>query len=393
MPVTIKPSAHGASAWTGRAYRQAASPESFLHSTTTDEHGTQTVQPKKLLQSSFQDVKLDSNIYAAKNGLLHACLEAYNMHHRLIIRPEDVWFAILTQLSIFVNTHAEELRSSFVDHSGKVGLHIELATPVPLEKFDHGKLAFQMTKLMAEAIKDPSWREWILPQFTTTEKTDQTIASIIFMGTLQKYFVYSWGTRCGLPEVTLLGEASDWAEIRRRCVTRLPTLGKQCERWLRTLRPVLDGFVDTFLKPESSGTKRFWQGIVNEHIPNGSGTTTYSGWITAFCYWDEDGNCLHETTLFGGDKVRLQRGDIPIGFTRVPVMVFNGGEQISTEMIAGSVGIRVSRSKGRPNQIDDKEKNKDKDKENEKEKTDTKGSIATALDTVQPEVGWFMYTL
>jgi hypothetical protein len=69
-------------------------------------------------------------------------------------------------------------------------------------------------------------RNWILPAFTTTTKVDEAVAGIIFMGTLQKYYTYSWGTRCGLPSVTLQGEVEDWEEIRERA-KKLATFGKE----------------------------------------------------------------------------------------------------------------------------------------------------------------------
>lgn len=77
---------------------------------------------------------------------------------------------------------------------------------------DWGKFSFKMTKMIAENTKDPSLREWILPQFTTTTKIDQAVASIIMMATLQQYFSYYCAITCGLPSVTLLGQKEDWGK-------------------------------------------------------------------------------------------------------------------------------------------------------------------------------------
>jgi hypothetical protein len=379
MPVTVKPSSHGASSWLGGyRYKQVSSPEKLLHSTLVDgamQGGSSNNSiPKKIIQNSYTNLKEPDNVFASKNGFVIACMDAYSDHHHLIIRPEDVWFAILTQISIYVNAHAGELRNSFVDHSGQKVLHIEVTPPIPVSEMDHGILAFQMTKLMEGSIKDPSWREWILPAFTTTEKVDQTVASVIFMGTLQKYFTYSWGTRCGLPSVTLLGEQRDWIEIRRRVMTRIPTLGKPPAAWAQRLHPILDGFIDSFAAPTSSKVIRFWQGICSKNMPNGSGSPTYSGWITDFCYWDEKGKCL--------DGIEIKRSDIPVGFTKVPVTLYDLGVPILAEIVAGSMAIRTARSKERTKAQDDIEREA--------------GSVKTGhigLDTAQPEVGWFIYTI
>ncbi|KAI0014157.1 hypothetical protein F4779DRAFT_209206 [Xylariaceae sp. FL0662B] len=366
MPVTVRPSDHGSRSWAGRRYRHSSSPDILLHYTLTDDSRTSPPRARQLVQSSFAGLQRKDNVFATKNGFVHACMEAYNEHHCLVIRPEDVWFAILIQFSAFVNAHAEDLRKRFCDHEGQRELHIE----ADLGNVDHGKMAFSMTKLMQENIRDDELRQWIQPAFTTTTKVDQAVASVIFMGAMQKYFTYSWGTRCGIPAVTLLGEEGDWLRIRERA-ERLSTFGSEPNRWLRTLRPVLDGFLTTFRQPESEAARRFWQGICDEHVPNGSGSVTYSGWITAFCFWDEGGRCLHGSNP--GEHVRLTRSQLPSGFTKVPVTLLDDGLAISTEMVAGSMAIKASRPK----------------------ETTAAGGVplqrATGNDTIQPEVGWFMY--
>ncbi len=390
MPVTVRPSSRTAESWGKREqlygkYSHATSPDALLLSTTTND-GEQTAsgygygggtgkRKKEIVQSSFDGLDRSSTTFATKNGLVHGCIEAYNEHHSLVLRPDDVWLAILTQLSVYVNANAEDLRSKLVTHGGQKDLHIE----VELANLDHGAMSYHMTKLLGDSIKDPSLKDWILPAFSTTEKTDQAVASIVFMGTMQKYFAYSWGTRCGIPSVTLLGDADDWVEIAQRCAARLGTgaFGPAAEKWYRVLKPVLAGFMESFRNPEGSAAQKFWKGIIDKHRPNGSGSITYSGWITAFCYWDEKGQCLYDK--YGGDDVRLSRGEIPMGFAKVPVTLFDNGKRIPTEMVAGSVGFKVRRSEGSRESSPD---------------GPGKGTAAqrwSGFDTLQPESGWFMY--
>ncbi|KAI1505511.1 hypothetical protein F5X99DRAFT_415942 [Biscogniauxia marginata] len=366
MPVTVRPSDNGSRSWAGRRFRHASSPDILLHYTLMDDSRTSPPRARELVQSSFAGLQRKDNVFAAKNGFVHACMEAYNEHHHLVIRPEDVWFAILTQLSAYVNAHAEDVRRKFVDHEYRRDLHIDIS----LDGVDHGKIAYSMTKVMQEHIKDEDLRQWIQPAFTTTTKVDQTIASVIFMGTMQKYFTYSWGTRCGIPSVTLLGEQSDWLKIRQRA-EQLTNYGAEPSRWLQVLRPVLDGFVTSFKDPDGEAARNFWQGICDEHVPNGSGSTTYSGWITSFCFWDERGMCLHGPSA--GSQVRLTRGQLPSGFTKVPVTLLNDGIAIQTEMVAGSMAIKTLTPK---DSIHSNDKPTRRSAEN---------------DTIQPEVGWFMY--
>lgn len=385
MPVTINPSAVTASTWDSREksrrFTHVTSPEQLLSLTTSDDgyargnDGSASVRKPKLVQTSFAKIDQEPAIFAAKNGLVFAAIEAYNEHHNLVIRPDDVWLAILTQLSTYVNANAEDLRSLFVDHEDQKDLHIE----VKLEGLDHGRMAFLMTKLMADSMKDPSLRNWVLPAFSTTDKNDEAVASIVFMGTMQKYFAYSWGTRCGIPAVTLLGDADDWVEIAQRCADRLGSggFGDEAKQWYRVLKPVLDGFLETFRDPKGREAQTFWQGIVDKHNPDGSGSVTYSGWITAFCYWDEKGGRLHEQARGSRSRgPRLTRGEIPMGFSKVPVTLMDDGVSIPTEMIAGSVAIKGIHPK---------------DGATSQGAQDTRRLRGDGFDTIQPVSGWFMY--
>lgn len=299
----------------------------------------------ELIQTSFTSLdRSSSTTFATKNGFVHACIEAYNEHHNLVLRPEDIWFAILTQLSSYINAHADHLKPQLLHSPNATGqkqkqaLHIETNLSAP--DFSHGEMALQMTELISSNLAEPSLREWILPAFSTTNSTDQAVASIIFMGTLQKYFTYSWGTRCGIPSVTLLGELDDWIEIAQRCASHLATgkFGEGPMRWYsRILRPILGGFIESYRDPGGRDAKRFWKGIVDRYVPDGSGKVAYSGWITGFCYWDENGECLHK----GKGVVELERGEVPVGFVKVPVTLWDDGVRIETEMVAGSVAIEI----------------------------------------------------
>lgn len=299
-------------------------------------------------QTSLTDSILEGTRFRVEDhGLVRAAYYAYSGHHHLVIRPEDIWFAVLTQFSFYVNANAEELRSSFVAHEGKRGLILrDPAQP------DMGSMCRNMTKLIEENIVDPKLREWILPSFTTTTVNDQVVASVIMMGTLQKYFEYVFdATCCGIPTVTLLGELSDWEDIERR-IEKLAEYGEQPTRFRDLLRPVLKYMVASFKNgPDSPGVVDFWSRMIDRN--NGSGVDYLSGWMVAFCFWDEDGKCLARS-LYGGSKANLAPpleplgvvyhtvdfGEVPAGFVSVPVKYLSPqGSKFDTKLLAGFVGF------------------------------------------------------
>jgi hypothetical protein len=164
--------------------------------------------------------------------------------------------------------------------------------------------------MIEENIIDPSLREWFMPAFTTTTKSDQATASIIMMSTMQKYFSFGCGLHCGLPSVTLQGQKQDWEKMLSR-LERLKSFGDETKLWYELLKPVFMKFVETFDAPESAAIKDFWQKIVHRS-GGGSGPTYLSGelllhqiiivsllilllgWFTAFCFWDGQGKCFHK---------------------------------------------------------------------------------------------------
>ena len=183
------------------------------------------------------------------NGFVRACFHAYSNHHHLTLRPEDIWFAILTQLSFHINAHAEDLRSFFVTHEGREELEVFGAGTI--KTADFGPLAVKMTKEMDKFLVDPDLRQWVMLDFTTTTDTDTVTAAVLMMGAMQEYFSYKMTLCCGIPSITLLGERDDWVKIQRR-LDKLPQLGPEPEIFARLLRPVLEYFVRSFDSPNDT---------------------------------------------------------------------------------------------------------------------------------------------
>ena len=156
-------------------------------------------QNKRFKKDHPQIVQLsaprDQLVYIAPKGLVDVATIAYNKHHDLVWRPDDVWQAILTQFSLYVTHNSEKLRDRFVDFKGKRQLEIEAFGT--LFTVDFGNLARRMVdEQIVKNIKDPSIADWLIPKFTTTTENDRIVASISMMATLQSYFEYEVDVCC-----------------------------------------------------------------------------------------------------------------------------------------------------------------------------------------------------
>ena len=334
-----------------------------------------------MIQSSFENLN-QSPLVPTHNGFVDTCRRAYSEHQHLHIRPDDVWLAILTQVNLLVNANAETYRQYFVKHEGKKPLQVKALANS--DTFDWAQFPLQISDMIKQSVRDPHLREWIVPNFPTTTSTDQVVASIAMMSTLQSYFNYSCRLRCGIPSVTLEGTQADWKDILIRS-RRFKDFGPAAEEWLSLLTPVLSRCHAAFIDPTASENIDFWQKIC--HYRNGgSGPSYLSGWLTAFIFFDEKGkklrtrgverrqNAPQGLVLDGLRFHTVDTVDIPQGWVTVPIAVDDNGHKYKARMVAGSVGMQaVGNTEIRPHG---------------KEEQPT-----IFCEGLRPAAGWWMYQL
>ena len=178
MPVTIKPSPDKF----GRNQDATFISESALYGALVKAWETDALgysmasgpskSNKPILHSSFSGIESAQipPIVPYGNGFVDGVIRAFQQDLHLTIRPDDVWLAIITQFSFYVNKNAETLRGQFVDHEGKLELEVgDLATP--FFECDIAGLAQKFAILMKDKFVDPTVRDWLLPIFTTTTTT------------------------------------------------------------------------------------------------------------------------------------------------------------------------------------------------------------------------------
>ncbi|CAK4878332.1 unnamed protein product, partial [Aphanomyces euteiches] len=176
------------------------------------------------------------------SGFVLGAIQAYSYHHNLVIRPDDIWLAIMVQFGFYVHGNAETLRGSLVKHQGRKEIIVNgLDT---LHSADYGGMAKEMIGKMEEHLVDPSMKEWILPAFSTTTDHDRIAGSVVMMATMKTYFSYTFNLLCGIPNVTLLGTVQDWEGVQSR-VENLRQFGGHMDEWVDVLLVVLDQFVMT----------------------------------------------------------------------------------------------------------------------------------------------------
>ncbi|KAF2811253.1 uncharacterized protein BDZ99DRAFT_570486 [Mytilinidion resinicola] len=195
---------------------------------------------QNVFESSFSDIPSQSAIHPSENGFIFASMTAYCGHHHLCIRPEDRPRAF-----------------PIVEYEYKKNLPRKIIRA--FHTVDFSDLALQMTP--QNVFKDSDFRNWIMPNFTTTTDSDRVVASTLVVGIGPKCLNFPtrepWGL--DIPAETLLGKRRDWEDMLNRLDYLQGFGGAEPAQFYRLLKPILTNFVRCFDRPGDARTVDFWK--------------------------------------------------------------------------------------------------------------------------------------
>jgi hypothetical protein len=247
-----------------------------------------------------------------------------------------------------MDLNAEQARHLFVKHEGQQTIYVE--------DYTWTAVLLQFKDQIQARIKTEWLRDWIIPDFSTTNADDVMTANILMMGLMKAYFKYEGGIICGLPSVTLLGKKEDWEKLLAR-LDRLADFGQEPDVYRARLTPILKRFVRSFEEPDSEEVREFWSRIVFAQYSDMCGATPMelSGWITGFLFWDTEGRRLDKVvgggtsggtaglSMDGVDYTWHDVRKLPVGYAKAPFTMqdFDGMEKFPAYVSAGTLGKRM----------------------------------------------------
>lgn len=213
----------------------------------------------------------DTRLVIAKDehAFASAAKEAFYGHFPLVITPDAVWFCIAQGFASHIALNAEALRERLVRHQGKEKLIVTRSDfflgkqnpwPEAFAAFSE-QIAAHVGKL----------RDLVVADFSTTGPVERAASEVLLMDAFQPYFEYDMRAGCGIPSITLEGDAEDWRSIARR-TKMLSEFG--LEWWTDVLSPILDEIVRT---AEGRVDAAFWRSFFR--YQSGSGPAELTGWI------------------------------------------------------------------------------------------------------------------
>jgi len=276
---------------------------------------------------------------SAMNGFLQAAYTAFARHQGLVLSPDSVWLAIAQGFATHVNMNAERLRHKFVQHEGKKYIEIqrnEFVKGSPDNDWMGGFSEF--SDKIAEHIGKT--RDLLVSDFSTTGLVERASSEVVLMDTVKAYFDYGCRTMCGIPEITLLGDPADWANMVHRAMA-LTEFDEELAPWIRQLTVVLGEFVKA---SRGHGNPKFWQDFFK--LGGGSGGPYINGAINVFFPYRKNycggqefvpnkyALAWDKTSCFGG----LTTGDVPSGLCQVPFRWIYYTKNYPMQFLGGFVG-------------------------------------------------------
>ena len=320
---------------------------------------------EEVVRAAFQEIKETSEIVKASfvgvdpqehncagnhNGLIMTVLEAYNNRRHLVLSPDDIKVAVLTQLGALQWEPWDLPRASEIhfedtihpDNYGTVAATVISKLPKDSHPYDTKAL---LTRVLERPTNPPRLSEPL---------TDLD-------------YLFRAGS---IPSVTLLGEKSDWEKLSQYFQTLRNEYARRTHyeslaEYLWDLIKLSEYFVKSFDNHEDKDVILFWNRMCPEK--------GRKGWLAAFSRWDKHGRARPEGLSTYGDAdtryLDIYAGDlyqsrVVPGYRSLEFQV-NDGEPFNklVTFAVGSVGTHFSSSK--PN--------------------------GHPLDTVQPMSGYFIY--
>jgi hypothetical protein len=202
----------------------------------------------------------------------------YRHHLGVVLRPDDIWYVLLTQLAEVVKSKADIYADLFTTTPGQEQTIIvvsESLTTMPMDSLMH-----TLRKVV------PTDVDCFLPVFSTTTERVTRACYTAFADLVSPYYRYEM-MLCGIPKLEVQGTAEDWSRLRFAWMDLLALLArKQVDvgYWMRQVLQRLTEIVGDLC--EGPVRPEFWRKMFY-HERCGSGSDVeVRGWFRDF-FWTQ----------------------------------------------------------------------------------------------------------
>lgn len=270
------------------------------------------------------------------SALLDTFQDAYQEHRPIALDPDDLFFALLQSVSLFVNQNSETVRQEIVNHQGKKEILVEsdvlLPWPTVMDLF---------TRKARENMTDESKNKYSAT-FSTTNKYQKFSYDVVLMETTQNFFDFVYRTRCGIPFVRLNGTFDDWKLLKQKSMDAIKIVNNP--QWREKIEQVLEQILLAFSSDESDRkkTSEFFGSIYKYKQARGSGCDRISGWIAYFFPYYVN-RISNEIKLLPVEQmIKRDVGSFQHSVSSAPFIWIHANNKMSMRVFSGQIGSRIN---------------------------------------------------
>lgn len=270
---------------------------------------------------------------------VQAVHQAFAAHVPLNLRPDTLWYFIVHEVAEYVRQNSAECAGLFTDTPESKQTILVRDDSLRYDAPSDWQRSINLVRDPLAAKVSDRTMQLFLPRFSTSTIEDETALLVALMDAASPYYEFGWQTMCGIPQIRLEGEPSDWRELYDR-TEALAREFSGLQGYFSDLLPVLQTIAET--ADGAQLDEKFWRSIYKYN--NGSGGPYVNGWMTAFFAYiqDHDGPAIKQSfdwrrTLDGWGG--YQTNAFPSHVTKVPFVWDYMGNKINMAFAAGVTGV------------------------------------------------------
>lgn len=286
-------------------------------------------------------------LYTSQSGVhptslfFQAMLGCFENHYPMALSPDILAYLINHEVAVAVKNNPERYRHLFTTKVGKETIEVIDDTLVMGSPSNWGRTLNmfnpELRKRVPAGIMDR-----MLPGYSTDTPESIVATLISFMDAASPFYDYRVLTRCGIPQIRLLGTPEDWNRLLVCASGLAEVFQADLSAYFRHLLPVLKRIASQ-ADPSNQADTHFWSSIYKWDSQSGGDTVT--GWITAFVNYVKDTNgklepkrdYLYdwETVGWGG----IDSGAFATHVSNVPFVWKYYGVEYNMSFLGGVMGI------------------------------------------------------
>ncbi len=304
-----------------------------------------SAHPHKIEHLGRTDMVALRSVQPSPSSLLFKAVhEAFAGHHPLALRPEVLMYLITSTIAEAVKRNPEGYRHLFTSSGEKKTIEVRHDGLVRGDPTSSWQLVFPMFNTQLATYVPSAIMSHMLPEFSTATPESMAASMVSFMDAASPFYEYRVWTKCGIPEIRLLGTPDDWNQLLNEARQLACIFHNDLKAYFEHLIPVL-----VTLAEQANGAAQddlFWTSIYK--FQSWSGSDLFNGWITAFLYYIQkekqlvvkpanllDWNACGEGYAFKG----FELGCVPSHVSSVPFVWNYLGTEIPMIFIGGVLGV------------------------------------------------------